>query len=106
MKYFIEKLNRMVDLNDEIVDVYLQMESKLRDNPFIIATYGKFGHIPTKEEVTDEDFSNYCNEILLNEIQFDVELPDVIKSFMQHKSEFEIASKKGDILEYDIEMSE
>ena len=54
MKYFITRLDRTVELDDILVQKYCEYEN-LREQPFSIVIKSKFGHKPTKEEISDEE---------------------------------------------------
>lgn len=87
MKYFIKHIGREVELNDEIVKVY-QEYIVLRDNPFSIAARSKFGHSPSKEEMSDEELSILCNEVMLSELKTLEMMPKVNQFLDNHFKEW------------------
>lgn len=84
MKYTIERLHRTVELNDELVEKYCQYD-ELHDQSFSIVVRTKFGHIPTEEEVSNEELSKICNDILLEELKALSLLPQAVLFADEHK---------------------
>lgn len=105
MEYYIKHLNRKILLDDVIVSQYLKLESELRDAPFIISLYSVYEDEEIKN-LSDDDLSRFCNEVLLDEIQVDLDLPNVIETIVKNKDKFETASKNSELLECNIEMGE
>jgi len=68
MQYTITRLNRTVELDDLLVEEYCKVE-KLREQPFSIVIKSQFGHAPTIEEISDEELSHLCNQILISELK-------------------------------------
>lgn len=99
MEYTITKLNRTVTLNDELVEKYCEYET-LREQPFCIVIRSTFGHAPSVEEVSDEELSALCNEILLDELKALALLPQALISILENSAEIHKASKAGKMLEY------
>ncbi len=83
MKYTITKIERTVNLDDELVNKYTQYD-ELRDFLFSIRIKSQFGHKPTIEEISDENLSKICNEVLLDELRALVLLPKAI-TFVEKK---------------------
>lgn len=106
MKFYSEKLNRTINLNDNLVNEYLQFEDEIRDTPFAIVVIGKYGHEPTKEEISDEELSELCNRVLASEIKVNLAMPKIIQCIDENYEKFEQASKEGELLEFDIEMGD
>ena len=77
MQYTITKIGRTVTLDDKLVDKYTQYD-ELREHPFSIRIKSQFGHKPTIEEISDEELSKLCNEILLDELKALTLLPKAI----------------------------
>lgn len=77
MLYTIKRLNRTVDLNDDLVNKYCEYES-LRDQPFSIVVRAKYGHCPTEGEVSDAELSELCNSVLLSELKAMALLPKAV----------------------------
>lgn len=101
MKYDIKKINRSVELDDNLVSEYTKY-SELHEQSFTIIIRSTFGHAPTKEEINDADLSKMCNEILLSELQTMSLLPEALEIVDNHRKEIEMASKNDEFLEYKI----
>lgn len=101
MKYNIKKINRSVELDDNLVSEYTKY-SELHEQSFTIIIQTTFGHAPTKEEINDAELSKMCNEILLSELQAMSLLPEALKIVDNHREEIENVSKNKEILEYRI----
>lgn len=101
MKYDIKKINRSVELDDNLVSEYTKY-SELHEQSFTIIIRSTFGHAPTKEEINDADLSKICNEILLSELQTMSLLPEALEIVDNHRKEIEMASKNDEFLEYKI----
>lgn len=106
MRYYIEALNREVELNDELVNAYKELEGELRQGPFVIVVLSKYGHEPTEQEISNEELSALCNKILATEIKVDLDMPRIIEAIYKHEKEFEKAAQEGELLEFDIEMGD
>ena len=63
MKFDVVDLNRIVELDDEIVAEYCRYKP-LSEDPFVIVAISEYGHEPTAQEVSDEELSKLCNEVL------------------------------------------
>ena len=101
MKYHIERLNRTVELYDRIVEEYTKYE-KLRDQPFSIIVRNQFGHAPSQEEISDNDLSELCNEILLTELKAIAALPVTAQFIRQHENEYKESSDNNIIREFTV----
>lgn len=101
MLFELKKINRIVDLNDELVNEYTKYE-ELHENPFFISIRAEFKHNPTKEEISDEELSNFCNEILLDELKAYALLPKAIQIIEKYYDEMMELSNKGHKFELDI----
>ena len=66
MKYHIDKLNRDVELDDELVAIYKQYRT-LSDDIFTVHFHLNFGGYPT--ELNDEDLSAFCNKVLVEDLE-------------------------------------
>ncbi len=79
MLYKMEKIGRTVELNDELVSMYLKTvePSILTESPFILALKADFGKYPSAEEMSAEELSSYCNNVLLEELEFSMALPKI-----------------------------
>lgn len=97
MKYEITQLNRTVDLDDEIVKIY-QEYSSLRENPFVIVILSTYECEPTEEDVSNEELSKLCNEVMLNELKTLSLLPKALAYIESHYEEW----TNGDIQEVDL----
>lgn len=101
MKYDIKKINRSVELDDNLVSEYTKY-SELHEQSFTIIIRSTFGHAPTKEEINDAELSKMCNEILLSELQTMSLLPEALEIVDNHRKEIETASKNNEFFEYKI----
>lgn len=101
MKYDIKKINRSVELDDNLVSEYTKY-SELHEQSFTIIIRSTFGHAPTKEEINDAELSKMCNEILLSELQTMSLVPEALEIVDNHRKEIEMASKNDEFLEYKI----
>ena len=102
MKYFITRLDRTVELDDILVQKYCEYEN-LREQPFSIVIKSKFGHKPTKEEISDEELSKICNEILLSELKALGMLPNALHVLQQHYYDIQNASKNGNCINFSLQ---
>ena len=101
MKYDIKKINRSVELDDNLVSEYTKY-SELHEQSFTIIIRSTFGHAPTKKEINDAELSKICNEILLSELQTMSLLPEALEIVDNHRKEIETASKNNEFFEYKI----
>lgn len=101
MKYDIKKINRSVELDDNLVSEYTKY-SELHEQSFTIIIRSTFGHAPTKKEINDAELSKMCNEILLSELQTMSLLPEALEIVDNHRKEIETASKNNEFFEYKI----
>lgn len=91
MKYEIKALNRIAILNDELVEIYSQYR-QLRDNPFVIRVISKYGYEPSVDELSEDDFSQLCNEVLLDELEFVISMPELSKIIEKYSAELKNAT--------------
>lgn len=66
MKFTISKINRTVELNDELVQVYTEFKD-IRENIFLISLYLKYHNFST--EMSDKELSDFCNKALLKDLE-------------------------------------
>ncbi len=99
MKFFIKDINRTVDLNETLVDKYLEVDDELTGGSFTIAILSKYGHVPTKDEISDEALSELCNDILLGDLKALALIPKAINYVKGHHNQWEESSNKGELLE-------
>lgn len=101
MLYTIKRLNRTVNLDDDLVDKYCQYDI-LRDQPFSIIVRSKYGHCPTQEELSDEDLSIICNDVLLAELKTLALLPEAMSVIKQNYDTLYKQTQEGKLVEYKI----
>lgn len=79
MVFQMSKIGRIVELDDEIVSQYLKTvePSVVTESPFILALKQDFGHYPNEDEMSSAELSKYCDNVLLQELQFSTELPKI-----------------------------
>lgn len=75
MEYFVEIINRSVELDDELANLFLQVD-ELNDSLFLIQIYGITSDV---SKLTDEELSKLCNNALLKELQMYAPLPGIMK---------------------------
>lgn len=94
MEYRIDRVGRTVSLNDEIVEEYCKYV-ELHDSIFMLAMRMKYEKVPTEEEVSKKELSEFCNEVLLDELEVMAMLPKAIQAVMDHWEEWQEASRTG-----------
>lgn len=60
----------------------------------------QYGHYPTQDEVSDEDLSELCNQVLLTELKAFALLPKVVSFIDSSGSAICEASKNDQLVEY------
>ena len=77
MVFKMQEIGRTIELDDDIVSKYLQtVEPRIiTEAPFILALKQDFRHYPTEEEMSSSELSRYCNNVLLQELEFCAALP-------------------------------
>lgn len=78
MKYIIKRINRCVDLNDELVNEYIKY-SRLKDSSFMIVLRSKYGSSISDTFPTNNELSFICNKCLLNELKAIHMLPKALE---------------------------
>lgn len=72
MLYTIQKINRTVELNNDLVDKYTQFKN-IRDNLFVIAIAlhykESFADSPNVPDIPDEELSAFCNKTLVDDLE-------------------------------------
>ncbi|MBR1853486.1 MAG: hypothetical protein IJ794_10165 [Lachnospiraceae bacterium] len=72
MLYTIQKINRTVELDDNLVDKYTQFKN-IRDNLFVIAIAlhykESFTDSPNVPDISDEELSAFCNKTLAEDME-------------------------------------
>ena len=79
MIFRMPKIGRTVELDDQITSMYLKTvePSVMTESPFILAMKVDFGHYPSEAEMSAEELSKYCNNVLLQELEFSAALPKI-----------------------------
>ncbi len=77
MLFKMPKIGRTVELDDTIVSEYVKTvePSIVTESPFILALKQDFGHYPSEDEMSSDELSKYCDNVLLQELQFSAALP-------------------------------
>lgn len=101
MVYNIARLNRTVILDDRLVQEYTKVD-EIREQSFSIVIRSKFGHNPTKEEVSDAELSNLCNEILFSELKALSLLPNAISFVCNNYEEYKEKTANNIIFDYQV----
>lgn len=68
MNYFIKRINREVELDDTLIELYQEIK-EIKDSLFTIVIFNEYGNYPTKDVVSDKELSLLCNECILNELK-------------------------------------
>ena len=66
MKYKIKKIDREVELDDELVSAYERIR-KIRENTFVISLCLRFGD--KLDEVNEDELSEACNKALIDDME-------------------------------------
>jgi len=83
MKYHISEINRDVDLDDRIVNLY-QKVSEISDDVLLIPVYSRMA----KGEISDKEMSLICNDALLGEMEMLSLMPGIEKNLEEIKKAF------------------
>lgn len=94
MKFDVTGLNRIVELNDDIAAEYCKYKS-LSEDPFVIVAISEYGHEPTADEVSDEELSKMCNEVLLSDLKALALLPDALSFVEEHEQDLRDVAAVG-----------
>ena len=65
MLYTIQKINRVVELDDDLVKAYTKFKD-VRDNLFVIALALRYGEVP---DISDDELSAFCNKALVEDME-------------------------------------
>ncbi len=84
MKYFISKINRIVELDDKLVKEFLKYD-ELRDSIFTILLRSNFKNGLSESNISDKELSSVCNRILLTELTAIADLPSALETYLKHK---------------------
>ncbi len=98
MLYTINRINRTVNLNDDLVNKYLEYD-ELHEESFSIVVRTKFGHAPTETEISDDDLSALCNEILLSELKALALLPKALLIIHDNYTTYKQKTENGELIE-------
>lgn len=101
MLYNITRLNRTVNLDDRLVQEYTKVD-EIREQSFSIVIRSRFGHNPTEEEISDEELSNLCNEILFSEMKALALLPNAISFVCNNYEEYKEKTANNIAFEYQV----
>jgi len=97
MKFFIQKINRTVDLDEEIANEYLKY-GDLKDGVFMIAIRSTYGNAISEKEVSTEELSLLCNRCLIEELQIVDVAPKICSFLEQHYEDW----TNGSLQEHDL----
>ncbi len=77
MQVILSRINRMVDIDDKIAAEYIsyQEDGLFSENPIILALMYDFNHLPSQNEMPDKELAQYCEAVILEEINMYKELP-------------------------------
>lgn len=53
----------------------------MSEDPFVLVAISEYGHEPTAQEVSDEELSKLCNEVLLSDLKALALLPNALAAF-------------------------
>ena len=72
------KNGRTVNLYDPLVNEYKKM-SPIEDCIFELGIINEYDHIPSEEEVSDEELSLVCNETMIYDLKAAMLLPKALE---------------------------
>lgn len=101
MDYKIEKINRTITLNDDIVNEFRKYD-KLRDSIFTIVLRSKYNGDFSEQKVSKEELSSVCNKILIDELEAIAALRAAINAYTNNFNAFKTAANEQKCLEIDI----
>ena len=101
MEYKIEKINRTITLNDDIVNEFRKYD-ELRDSIFTIILRSKFENDISEQKVSKIELSAICNDILIHELKAMALLPAAISTYFNNFNSFKAAADKQECVEVDI----
>ena len=94
MKFDVAGLNRTVELDDKIVAEYCRYKP-LSEDPFVIVAISEYGHEPTAQEVSDEELSILCNEVLLSDLKALALLPNALAFVDKNRQDLKTVTDGG-----------
>jgi hypothetical protein len=100
MKYYLPKANRTIELDDKLVEEYCKHDS-LRENTFFVAFALEYGRYPTQEEMSDDEFTKACNELLCDDIKTLELLPQALEVINSNREEWHKKAVNGELTEID-----
>jgi hypothetical protein len=100
MKYYISKIDRTIELDDELMNEYCKYED-LRETTLLASIYMQYGKAPTKDEMSDEEFSKMCNEILYYQLKAVLLAPITLEKITQNREEWHRKAIDGEFVEID-----
>ena len=101
MKYEIKSLNRIVDLDDKLVEFYRKHDD-ITESMFFVYIVSNFGDIPSKYDVSDDKISEMCNDLLLSNLEVMTLLPKAIDVVTTNKDIIEQAAKLRRKMEFEL----
>ena len=101
MQYTITKMNRTVELDDRLVAEYIKYDDIL-EHEFVMTAIAKVGHLPTKNEISDEELNTLCTEVLVSNLETFANLPQILQTVEHNSSSITNASKSKDLIELSI----
>lgn len=87
MIYKLSEINREVELEDSLVDLYTKLD-ELHESIFLIPIYSTLDHKKKEIEesgktaedyLTDQELSQICNKAIVKELQMYSLLPEIVK---------------------------
>ena len=87
MKYYLKEIDKMINLDDDLVKEYTKY-CELRDSMFLIPIYIKYGDDLSKEPLFDKDLSQLCNDTIWGELQVMATLPKFLNHLESHYKEW------------------
>lgn len=77
LQFYIEKIGRVVELDDELVKKFLETGEELKQNIFTVRIKTHYGDDYRINNVSDKELSAFCNEALFYEINLRYEYPKI-----------------------------
>lgn len=92
-KYHIKEINRTVNLDDDIVNIYSKM-CELHDALFLLEIHYEYENTPI-EDITDEELSLTCNRAMITELKGAMLIPKTLTYIKDHLDILDDKSHEG-----------
>lgn len=106
MNYYSKRLNRHIELDDQLAEIYFNLDDPSSNydqfDLFLSANAELMYGTPSGIHATSDELSYLGNKLLLMELQYVHDLPQIKKCLANNYDKFEEASKTGELLNIDI----